>query len=67
MKKMLSLAAMFAALSYASPAFADTNVTVYGTLDAAAGYVNHQLSVDPQFPGSVNPVSPVSAKRYLLL
>ncbi len=62
MKKMLSLAAMFAALSYASPAFADTNVTVYGTLDAAAGYVNHQLSVDPQFPGSVNPVSPVSAK-----
>ena len=59
MKKMLSLAAMFAALSYASPAFADANVNVYGTLDAAAGYVNHQLSVDPQFPGSVNPVSPV--------
>lgn len=59
MKKMLSLVAMFAALSYAKPAFADTNVNVYGTLDAAVGYVNHQLSVDPQFPGSVNPVSPV--------
>ena len=60
MKKMVSLAAMIAALSYASPVFADVNVTVYGTLDAAAGYVNHQLSVDPQFPGSVNPVSPVA-------
>jgi len=59
MKKMLSLAAMFAALSYASPAFADVTVNVYGTLDAALGDVSHSLSIDPQFPGSVNPVSPV--------
>ena len=59
MKKMLSLAAMFAALSYASPAFAETNINVYGTLDAAVGDVTHSLSVDPNFPGSVNPVTPV--------
>ncbi|MCX6178824.1 MAG: porin [Chlorobiales bacterium] len=59
MKKMLSLAAMFAALSYASPAFAETNINVYGTLDAAIGDVTHSLSVDPNFPGSVNPVTPV--------
>jgi predicted porin len=66
MKKMISLAAMFAALSYASPAFADTNITVggtninvYGTLDTAFGDVSHSLSIDPQFPASVNPVSPV--------
>jgi len=62
MKKMLSLAAMFAALSYASPAFAETNINVYGTLDAAVGDVTHSLSVDPNFPGSVNPVTPVNKK-----
>ncbi|MCX6178935.1 MAG: porin [Chlorobiales bacterium] len=59
MKKMLSLAAMFAALSYASPVFAETNVSVYGILDAAVGDLTHSLSVDPQLPGSVNPVTPV--------
>jgi len=59
MKKMVSLAAMFAALSYASPVFAETNINVYGTLDTAFGDVSHSLSIDPQFPASVNPVSPV--------
>jgi GBP family porin len=58
MKKMLSLAAMFAALSYASPVFADTDITVYGTLDAAFGDVAHSLSINPQLSQSVNPVSP---------
>jgi len=57
MKKLLSLAAMFAALSYTSPAFADTNINIYGTLDAAVGNVAHSLSVDPQLAASVNPVN----------
>ena len=35
------------------------SVEVYGILDAAAGHVQHSLSVDPQFPGSVNPYSAV--------
>lgn len=68
MKK--SLLAVFAMSTVASVAHADVavfgndkiDVEVYGILDAAVGHVQHSLSVDPQFPGSVNPISPVKIK-----
>lgn len=67
MKIKKSLLAILAMSSVASVAHAEIpvlgndkgHVEVYGILDAAVGHVQHSLSVDPQFPGSVNPYSPV--------
>lgn len=67
MKLKKSLLAIFATGFVAGTAHAEVEVLnndkarveVYGILDAAVGHVQHSLSVDPQFIGSVNPVNAV--------
>jgi general bacterial porin, GBP family len=67
MKIKKSLLAILALSSMTSLAHAEvsvfgndkTNVDFYGILDAAYGSVSHSLGIDPTFPASVNPVSPV--------
>jgi len=39
------------------------NVQIYGVADAAVGNVQNSLNVDPQFPASVNPYSPIKASQ----
>ena len=39
------------------------NVQVYGVADAAVGQIQNSLNIDPQFPGSVNPVSPIKTSQ----
>jgi len=53
-KSLLALAALSA---FAGVAHAESSVELYGVLDVAIGTVQHQGSTDPNFPGSVNPVS----------
>ena len=55
MKKSLVALAALAAVA----AHAQSSVQFYGVVDATVGTVQHSLSVDPQFPGSVNPFSSV--------
>ena len=50
-----------AALATVAAAYADgSSVQLYGIVDAAVGHVQHSLSVDAQFPGSVNPFTKVA-------
>jgi len=63
-KTMVAILAMssVAGLAHADVALINNDqahVEFYGILDAAVGEVQHSLSVDPQFPASVNPVNAV--------
>jgi len=53
----LSIAMLFAANGAFAQSTNGSSVELYGVLDLAVGSVNHSLSVDPNFPASVNPVS----------
>ncbi len=54
-KSLVALAALAAVAAHAD----GSSVQFYGVVDATVGHVEHSLSVDPQFPGSVNPISAV--------
>ncbi|PRC93658.1 porin [Solimicrobium silvestre] len=53
----LSIAMLFAANGAYAQSSNGSSVELYGVLDAAIGTVNHSLSGDANFPGTVNPIS----------
>jgi len=53
----VSIAMLFAANAFAQSTNG-SSVELYGVLDVAMGTENHSLSIDPNFPASVNPISP---------
>ena len=54
----VSIAMLFAANGAFAQSTNGSSVELYGILDAAIGNVEYSLAADPNFPATVNPVSP---------
>lgn len=57
-KKLIGLGMLLAANGAFAQTTGSNSVEVYGVLDVVAGHMEKSLSVDPNFPLTVNPVSP---------
>jgi GBP family porin len=57
-KKLIGIGMLLAANgAFAQSSSGGSSIEIYGILDVGVGYVEHSLSIDPNFPFGVNPVT----------